>query len=122
MRISDFKNEDAIDLVADLIEPIGDLISHEEVKNAIQSGANKLTIAKTMLKSGKAEVLTILATMNGVPVSEFTCNPVSIFKDLLILLQDPEMEAFSDFFLNAQTPTTKDAFGFVSGNTEDAEH
>lgn len=122
MRISDFKNEDAIELVADLIEPIGDLISHKEVREAIESGQNRLTIAKTMLSCGKSEVMTILATLNGVPVSEFTCNPISIFKDLLILLNDPEMSEFADFFMSAQTPTIKDASGFVAENTQADAH
>lgn len=117
MRISDFKNEDAIELMADLLEPIGDLISHKEVQEAIQSKQSKLAIARTMLKYGKEEILFILATLNGVPVSEFTCNPVSILKDLLIILNDPEMEEFTDFFTSAQTPITKDVSGFVAENT-----
>lgn len=121
MRISDFKNEDAIELLADLIEPIGDLISHKEVKEAIQSKQSKLAIAKVMLSSGKNEVLQILAALNGVPISEFTCNPITIFKDLLTLLNDPELSEVTDFFTSAQTPTIKDASGFVAENTEGVE-
>lgn len=122
MKISDFKNEDAIELVADLIEPIGDLISIKEVQEAIQAGKSKLTIAQIMLKAGKKEVLTILATMNGTPVEEYTCNPISIFKDLMILLNDPELAEFSDFFTSAQTQTSSVASGKVAENTKAKEH
>lgn len=120
MRISDFKNEDAIELLADLIEPTANILSDKEIQDAFKANVNKMTIAKKCLKLHKSDVLEILAIVNGQTPEEYTCNPISILVDLLAILNDKELV---DFFVQQQAiMNTGDAPLFAVVNTEDAEH
>lgn len=120
MKISEYHNEDAIELLADLIEPTANILSDKEIEEAFSNGASTLKIAKMCLKLHKADVLEILAILNGQSVDEYTCNPISILVDLLAILNDKELV---DFFVQQQTiMTTGGAPLFAVVNTEDAEH
>ena len=44
MKISDVKNEEALDLLADILEPASEIIADEEVKKAYKNKGNKLTL------------------------------------------------------------------------------
>lgn len=103
MKISEFKNEDAIDLLADLIDPVSSILGDEEIKKAFQANASKMQIAKMCLKNHKQEALEILAKMDGKEVEEYSCNPITIIKDLIILLNDKELV---DFFSEQQAQGT----------------
>lgn len=120
MKISEYKNEDAIELLADLIEPTANILSDEKIQEAFNGGVSKLKIAKMCLKEHKKDVLEILATLNGQSVEEYTCNPVSILVDLLAILNDEELVSF--FVEQQAIMTTGDAPLFAVVNTEDAEH
>ena len=119
MKISEFKNEDAIDLLADLIEPTANILADNEIQAAFKAETNKLTIAKKCLKLHKKDVLEILAIVNGQTPEEYTCNPISILVDLLAILNDKELV---DFFVEQQAMmNTGGAPLFAVVNTEDAE-
>lgn len=95
MKITDFKNEDAIELIADLIEPISEISTDKELVELLKKG-NKIKAIQQGLKNHKSSIIQILAIINGVPVEEYSCNPITITKDLLVILNDKElMEVFS---------------------------
>lgn len=95
MKITDFKNEDAIELIADLIEPISEISTDKELVELLKKG-NKIKAIQQGLKNHKSSIIQILAILNGVPVEEYSCNPITITKDLLVILNDKElMEVFS---------------------------
>ena len=95
MKITDFKNEDAIELIADLIEPISEISTDKELVELLKKG-NKMKAIQQGLKNHKSSIIQILAILNGVPVEEYSCNPITITKDLLVILNDKElMEVFS---------------------------
>ena len=95
MKISEFKNGDAIDFLVDLIDPITTILSDKEVSDAWSAGNSKLHIAKLCLKKHKEEVIEILAMMDGKPVEEYECTPITIIKDMVQLFSDKEL---MDFF------------------------
>ena len=119
MKISQFKNEDAIDLLADLIEPTSYILADPKVQQAIKAGHSKLHIAKLVLKEHKKEVIEILAALDGKTVEEYSCTPVTIIRYLLVLLNDEELVSF--FSEQQATMTIGGASTFATENTEDAK-
>ncbi len=119
MEISQFKNEDAIDLLADLIDPTSKILADPKIAEAVKARYSKLHIAKIALKEHKKEVIEILATLDGKTVEEYSCTPVTIIKDLLVLLNDEELKSF--FSEQQAIMTTGGASTFATENTEDAK-
>lgn len=98
MMLSDFKDDEAIALVADLMLPIVEIMADSEVAESLRSGKPKLLLASTMLKKHPASIRHIFAILNR--VDEYHCTPVTLLKDLVDLLNDEELQ---ELFTSAQT-------------------
>lgn len=94
MKITDFKNEDALDLLVDLVEPTARIFADAELREAVQKGVNKITALKIAIRNNKASVIEILARLNNTPVEEYQCTLPSIIKDMLDILNDEELASF----------------------------
>lgn len=94
MKISDFKNEEALDLLADILEPASEIIADEEVKKAYKNKENKLTLAKIIIKNHKSAIIEILARLDGKAVEEYTCNVFTLPIKLIEMLNDEELVTF----------------------------
>ena len=90
MRLSEIKDDRALDVLAEIIEPAAEIVSDAEVKKLY--GENKLKCAAYAIKNHKSAVMTILAAMDGVSVSEYHCNVLTLPIRLLEILNDPEIE------------------------------
>lgn len=95
MRISDFENEEALDLLVDIIDPISTLFTDEEFVREARNGS-QITAIKVAIKNHKKEVIEVLARLNKTPVKDYKCNLISITKDLVDLFNDKELK---DFFI-----------------------
>lgn len=95
MKLSEYKNEDALDLLADLIEPVSVLMTDDKLKKMISDGAKRVDVAKYLLKAHKTEIITVLARLNGAEV--YDANIVEILKQVLDLINDPVLV---DFFVS----------------------
>ena len=91
--ISDIRGKDAIDLIADILEPASVILTNDHVKEAINTH-DQLGIAKVILKEHSNEIVEILAAIKGIPPAEYTANVVEIFSDLMELLNDGELMSF----------------------------
>lgn len=103
MKLSEYKNEDALDLLADLIEPVAVLITDDKFKKMISENKSKLEVAKFLLKEHNKEIIAVLARLNGKEV--YDANVVEILKQVLDLINDPVLV---DFFVS-QVQTLGDA-------------
>ena len=118
MKLSDIKGERAIEVIADLIEPItniatdkecADLFSVKPVKDEDKKVTARKHLVKkvpTLLKSHKRDVIKIIATLDGKSVDDM--NVFSIAAALIGFVQD---EALIELFTSAarsveQTPPT----------------
>lgn len=101
MKLSEFKNEAAVDVLADLLEPASTICSDAELVKAVREKQPILKIAQIALKKHQKAVVEVLAIINGVSVDEFECTPVSILNDLLGVLNDAELVEF--FMLQGRT-------------------
>ncbi|MCQ2369206.1 MAG: hypothetical protein MJ007_01875 [Paludibacteraceae bacterium] len=94
MKISDYNNEDALDLLVDLIDPVSNLFTDSEFTNAVKT-MTKIEAVKIAIKNHKKDIIEILARLDGTPVNKYKCNVITIARDLLEILND---EALLDFF------------------------
>ena len=112
MRLSEFKDEKGIEVVAKLLVPIGNIASNP--KNAKAKEGSMLTFASAMFQNNKKDVMEMLAILDDKEPSEYHCNAATILKDLINMLSDPEFLAL--FGLQSQTSSSS---GSVSENIED---
>lgn len=94
MKLSEFKGEDALDLLADIIEPAAEILSDKEIAEIYRSGGKKTALVKVAIKNHKKEVIEILAAMDGVPAEEYSCNVLTLPMKLLEILNDKELIQF----------------------------
>ena len=114
MKLSEYQGEAALDLLADMIEPAGEIMSDKEIGEVFK--ANRFKAIGLAIKNHKKAVMQILATMDGVPVEEYKCNVFSLPVKILEILNDPEMIQL--FQYQGQTGDANSS-GSVSGNTEE---
>ena len=89
MKLSEYHGEAALDILAELIEPAGEIMSDKEIGEVFKK--NRFKAIGFAIKNHKKAVMQILATMDGVPVEEYKCNVFSLPVKILELLNDPEM-------------------------------
>ena len=117
MKLSDYKNEDALDLLADIIDPVSEIMTDKELQKAVK-GQNKLGVVKAIIKSHKTEILQILATLDGVPVEEYECNVFTLPVRIMELVNDKEL---ASFFTSQEWTEEKTASIVPMENTEASE-
>lgn len=71
MKLSDIKGEKALDMTADLIEPIAEITADEKVKKIYYSQP-KLKLVQYIIKKHKKSIIKILAILNEEDVKTYT--------------------------------------------------
>ena len=89
MKLSEYHGEAALDLLADLIEPAGEIMSDKEIGEVFKK--NRFKAIGLAIKNHKKSVMQIMATMDGVPVDEYKCNVFTLPLKILELLNDSEL-------------------------------
>ena len=89
MKLSEYRGEAALDLLADLIEPAGEIMSDKQIGDVFKE--NRFKAIGLAIKNHKKAVMQILATMDGVPVEEYKCNVFTLPAKILELLNDPDL-------------------------------
>lgn len=105
MKLSEYKDEQAIDLLADIIEPATEIMADAEVKKMFKEKASKVAAIKYAIKNHKSAVMEILAALDGVPVEEYHCNVFTLPMKCLEILSDEDLISF--FTSAAQTMEVK---------------
>ena len=118
MRISDYENEEALDLLADLIEPAAMIMSDKKVEGMVKSKKPALLIAPYILKNHKKSAIEIVAALHREDPARVKFNAVSLLNDLLDIINDPQMAEL--FTLQSQNPQDI-VSGSATENTEEEE-
>nr|DAI82398.1 MAG TPA: hypothetical protein [Caudoviricetes sp.] len=92
MKLSEYKNEAAIELLADILEPATKILADEKIKELIDGP--RISLIKYVLKNHKSEIIEILAIMDGVPVEEYECNFLTLPSKVMALLNDKDLMSF----------------------------
>lgn len=112
MKLSEYQGEEALDLLADLIEPAGEIMSDKEIGEVFKK--NRFKAIGLAIRNHKKAVMQIMATMDSVPVGEYKCNVFTLPVKVLELLNDPYLIQL--FTYQGQTGDANSS-GSASGNT-----
>ena len=89
MKLSEYQGEAALDILAGLIEPAGEIMSDKQIGDVFKE--NRFKAIGMAIKNHKRAVMQILATIDGVPVDEYKCNVFTLPAKILELLNDPDL-------------------------------
>jgi hypothetical protein len=103
-KLLEYKNEEALEILADIIEPISKIASDKRIRVAFKE--SKITAIKVLLKHHNSALIDILAVYEGVPREEFSANAVQIIAKALSLFNDKEiMSVFTSLGQNEESST-----------------
>ena len=118
-NLADVKGDAALDLVADLIDPVTEIMSDPVVAAAYRGTekepGSKAKAIKVAIKTHKKAITTILALMDEEDPKTYEPSAMVIPVRLLQILNDPDMNSL--FTLPDQS-SEENTFGSVSENTK----
>lgn len=122
-KLSDYKGEEALDVLADIIEPFALVLADPEIQEMAKVKAAPIKYVKPALKNHKKEVIEILARIEDVPVEEYekSVNIFTLPSVVLGFINDPQVRDL--FTSQSQTTVTSLASsGSATENTEAGEN
>lgn len=103
-KLSEYKDEAALDLLADLLEPMAELFKDNDFRREYGEN-NQIKAVSIALKRHKPQIMQILARMEGVPLEKYHCTIATLPLRLIELLNDKDLrEVFT-----SQVQTISDA-------------
>ena len=117
MKLSDIKGEAALDALADLIDPVSEIISDKEFVMLARTNAPRTKLIKAAIKNNKKAVIQALAILDGKNPDEFEVNILTLPSKLIEILNDPAVSEL--FSLQGQTGTSS---GSATENIEVKEN
>ena len=105
-KLSEYKNEEALELLAELIVPVTEVLVDKEVVKKFRE--NKLKGIAYALKHHTKAVFACMAVLNGKPVESYTCNIISLPKTILDVINDKDL---MDFFTSQSQEAEEESSG-----------
>lgn len=130
MKLSNIKGDRVLDVIADIIDPIANMVQDKDVaamfeRKAVPEGMDARDFfAKRMckglpvlLKGHKSDIIAILATIEGVAPEQYAAslNLAKLFTDVMELLTD---DAFLNFLSSPETGKGASVLGSASASSE----
>jgi hypothetical protein len=114
-KLTDYKDDDAIELWCDLLDPLSAILTDAEIRKVVTSGKPKIEIAKEVLRLHKKEAVEIMLRIDDTPI-----DGLNIIMRLMALLSDigqnDEIKGFFGYAEQAQTDSASS--GLPMENTE----
>lgn len=104
MKLSEIKGEKAIEVMADLMEPLARIFADKAVQEAVRAGEPKLLIGKKLLKGHAKEIIEVLAILDGDEPKTYAekVNLMTLPNRLVEMMNDPLM---ADLFTSLDQKT-----------------
>lgn len=99
MKLSEFKDDAALELIADIIEPATEILADPAIKEAFSR--SKMAAIKVAIKNHKSAIKEIIARLDGKTPEECHFTALSLPIKLLSMFNDPELQQL--FTLSGQT-------------------
>jgi hypothetical protein len=115
MKLSDYKGEAALDLLADLIDPISEITSDAEMKSAIRNKSPRSELIKLLISRHKKSILEIMARINGEDPSTYAPTVFELPIMLMELLSD---ESVIQLFRSQVQTSVEEPSGPATETTE----
>lgn len=118
-KLSDYKDEAAIDLWADIIDIASVIIKDDHIREVAQDeNKSNLILAKELLKRHKKEISQILLLIDDTPI-----NGLNILLRLIAILNEiGEHPELADFFAMQGQTEIEESSGSAMVNTEEKDH
>lgn len=116
MKLSQFENGEAIELLANILDPAVEIMGDSVIVEILRSGKPPLLAIKKALKDHKTAVIDIVAAMHGETRETVRFTMPSLIKDILELLSDDDMKAV---FTSQSPRNPSESFGSATVNTEE---
>ena len=113
MKLSEFKDDAALELIADIIEPATEILADPAIKKAFSR--SKMAAIKVAIKSHKNAIREIVARLDGKNPEEYHFTALSLPVKLLSLLNDPDLQ---QLFTSSGQMEDVTACSSASENTE----
>lgn len=115
-KLSEIKNEDALDVLADILDPVTELFTDRVFEKKFKENIKEAI--KYVIKAHKKAIIELLAGLEGVPVKDYEVNLIQIPVRLLELFNDEDMLSF---FHSQGLEIPGISFGSAMANTEEKE-
>ena len=114
-KLSDYKDEEAIDLWADLFDPFSIILSDKKIAEMLRARKAPIFIASDIVKRHKAEAKEIILRIDDTPINGLNLM-VRLMELLTEISKDPTMQSF--FGLSAEAQKEEKLSGSALENTE----
>lgn len=114
-RLSDFRGEEALDVLADLIEPASEFMTDKELVLLLRDRSTILTGAKLILKKHPKAILRIMARLEETDPETYNPSLIALPKLVVELFNDPEL---IDLFTSQGQTEAQTNSGSAMGNIE----
>lgn len=114
MKVSEIKGDNALDVLADIMEPAAEIMTDKQVVTELRSG-NKIKGISLILKNHKKSITTILAVLDGEDPETYQPTVATLPIKLLEIINDPDL---SMLFISQSQNEIKTSSGSVTENTE----
>ena len=115
--LTEIKGDDALDLIADLLEPATEIMSDKKIKTAYYA-KNKASAIKVAIKEHKQAVKLILAVLEEKDPKTYEPSVGDIMAGAVKIMGDT---ALQDLFTLPNQKSEEDTSGSVSESSEDGE-
>ena len=116
-KLSEYRGEQALDLLADLIEPCADIFSDKEFRS-LATNKESLKAAVYVLRNKKNSALSVLATLNETTVDKYDGTLQDMVETLAEALKDPMLK---EFFTSQGQTEDETVSGSATENTGDGD-
>lgn len=115
MKLSEFKDEKAVEVVAKLLVPIGNIVANKT--NAAARGGTQLEFASAILANNPSDVKNMLAILNDTDPKDYHCTAATVIFDVVNMLADDDLLQL--FGLQRQTQTSSTSASESGAESED---
>jgi hypothetical protein len=118
MKLSEIRKYDAIETLADILEPIANILGSPETKERYEKATNRIQQIQALLKGHSKEWVQILARLDQVSEEEYDCDIFALPSRIFEVINDPTIQ---DFFKSQGLTMGGMSFGSATENTEETE-
>lgn len=111
-KLSEIKGIEALDVLAEIVEPVQEIVCDEEVRQMIAVKANRIKLVKPIIKNHKQAIINILAILEGEEPAVYAekVNVLTLPLKLIELLNDQElMTVFRSAEMSSTAPASTSA-------------
>lgn len=114
-HLSEIKNEEALELIANCMEPVGKILGDPAINQFKNKKFNKIEVMKWLLKDHSGEIMEILASIDDQDVETYEISALELPMRVIDILSNEEL---TSLFTSQGQRTTKTFSGSVMENTE----